>query len=238
MKTIAINCDMGEGSGHDEELMPLTHLASIACGGHAGNEQTIRDTIHLAQRLNKRIGAHISFIDREGFGRQEQQLSARDLYTVVRMQLVLFMKVAKDENALVFHVKPHGALYNMAARDAGVASVVADAIKDVNPGLTVLALSNSEAVRTTRKAGLAVWEEVFADRRYCADGSLMARSRPEAVLTDEAAIRGQVSGIVNDGWVITGEGSRLPVAADTICVHGDGAGAVAAAGIVYAILNK
>lgn len=238
MKKILINCDMGEGLNNDAQLMPMVDLANIACGGHAGNEHTIRETIQLAARNGARVGAHISFADRAGFGRVEQAISHRDLYMLVRMQLVLFMKIARDERATVFHVKPHGALYNLAARDAGVARTIAEAIKYVDKDLVVLALSGSVAVQETINAGLSVLQEVFADRRYNADGSLVNRALPGAVLESEGDIREQVTGMVNRNEVIAQSGEHISLPADTICVHGDNAHAVHVATIVHAIVTK
>lgn len=206
---IDLNCDLGEGAGHDAELMPLITSANIACGAHAGDAATMRATVALAQQHGVAIGAHPGYEDREYFGRREIRLAPGDVEALVERQVRLLR-----EMTAVAHVKPHGALYNLAARDAAVAREVAAAVSAVDAGLALVALRGSELVRAGRACGLRVAEEVFADRTYQADGSLTPRSEPGAVITDEAEAVAQAMRLVRDG-------------ADTICLHGDGVHAVA-----------
>lgn len=206
---IDLNCDLGEGAGHDAELMPLITSANIACGSHAGDAATMRATVALARRHGVAIGAHPGYEDREYFGRREMVLARGDVQALVERQVRLLR-----EMTAVVHVKPHGALYNLAARDAAVAREVAAAVRAVDAGLVLVALRGCELVRAGRACGLRVAEEVFADRTYRADGSLSPRSEPGAVITDEVEAVAQALRLVRGG-------------ADTICLHGDGVHAVA-----------
>lgn len=222
MPRIDLNCDLGEGAGHDAELMPLITSANIACGAHAGDEATMRVTVTLAQKHGVAIGAHPGFADRANFGRREIALSAAGLAELVTAQLGALARYAK-----LRHVKPHGALYNLAARDAAAAKSIAEAVKTFDSSLTLFALAGSELVRAGRAAGLRVAEEVFADRSYQGDGSLTPRSRPEALITDEAVAVDQVLRMLREGVVRATDGTEVAIKADTICVHGDGPKAVA-----------
>lgn len=224
MRTIDLNCDLGEGSGHDAELMPLITSANIACGAHAGDAATMRATVALARAHGVAIGAHPGFADREHFGRRELALSAAELRELVRGQIEALRKIAGDE---VRHVKPHGALYNLAARDAAVARIVAEAVGEAGADLVLFTLAGSELAQAGRTAGLRVAEEVFADRTYQADGSLTPRTRPDALVTDESAAVAQVLRMVREGVVRASDGTDVAIRADTVCLHGDGAHAVA-----------
>jgi UPF0271 protein len=217
---IDLNCDLGEGAGHDAELMPCITSANLACGAHAGDADTMRATVALAQRHGVAIGAHPGYEDREHFGRREMALAVGEVRSLVERQVR-----ALREMAAVVHVKPHGALYNLAARDAAVAREVAAAVSAVDAGLVLVALRGSELVRAGRAGGLRVAEEVFADRTYRADGSLTPRSEPGAVITDEAEVVAQAMRLVRGG-------------ADTICLHGDGVHAVAFARRLSAELRQ
>lgn len=217
---IDLNCDLGEGAGHDAELMPFITSANLACGAHAGDADTMRATVALAQRHGVAIGAHPGYEDREHFGRRELTLPVGEVRALVERQVR-----ALREMAAVAHVKPHGALYNLAARDAAVAREVVAAVSAVDAGLVLVALRGSELVRAGRAGGLRVAEEVFADRTYRADGSLTLRSEPGAVITDEAEAVAQARRLVRGG-------------ADTICLHGDGVHAVAFARRLNAELRQ
>jgi UPF0271 protein len=217
---IDLNCDLGEGAGHDAELMPFITSANLACGAHAGDAATMRATVALAQRHGVAIGAHPGYEDREHFGRREMALAVGEVRALVERQVR-----ALREMAAVVHVKPHGALYNLAARDAAVAREVAAAVSAVDAGLVLVALRGSELLRAGRAGGLRVAEEVFADRTYRADGSLTPRSEPGAVITDEAEAVAQAMRLVRGG-------------ADTICLHGDGGHAVAFARRLSAELRQ
>ncbi len=222
MKTLDLNCDLGEGAGHDADLMPLITSANIACGAHAGDEATMKATVALALRHGVAIGAHPGYADRENFGRVERSLSAGALRELVTSQIAALARFGK-----LRHVKPHGALYNQAARDPGVARVVAVAVREVNPALVLFALAGSELARAGREAGLAVAEEVFADRSYQRDGSLTPRSAAGALITDENVAVAQVLRMMREGVVRATDGTDVAIRADTVCVHGDGPHAVA-----------
>ncbi|MEO6874014.1 MAG: 5-oxoprolinase subunit PxpA [Opitutaceae bacterium] len=219
--TIDLNCDLGEGAGHDAELMPLITSANIACGAHAGDEATMRTTVELALKHGVAIGAHPGFADRENFGRREILLSPAALHELLTGQLAALARVGS-----LGHVKLHGALYNLAARDATVAKTVTEAVRATDPKLRLFALAGSELVRAGRAAGLRVAEEVFADRTYQRDGSLTPRSRPDAFITNETAAVVQVLRMVREGVVRATDGTDVAIKADTVCLHGDGAHAV------------
>lgn len=214
---IDLNCDLGEGAGHDAELMPLITSANIACGAHAGDAGTMRATVALARRHGVAIGAHPGFADREHFGRRELALSPAGITELVAEQLAALQALAT-----VRHVKPHGALYNLAARDRTIAEAIVTAVRAADPGLVVFALAGSELVRAARTAGLPVAEEVFADRTYQRDGSLTPRSEPGALIDTEAAAVAQAVRMVRERVVRAKDGTEVPVRADTLCLHGDG----------------
>ena len=228
-----LNCDLGEGAGHDAELMPLITSANIACGAHAGDAATMRATVALAQKCGVVIGAHPGFADRENFGRREIVLPVAELQELVSTQIVALARLGP-----VGHVKPHGALYNLAARDAAVAGAVVAAVHATDASLLLFALAGSELVRAGRAAGLRVVEEVFADRTYQRDGSLTPRSRPDALIADEAAAVAQVLRMVREGVVRATDGTAVAIKAGTVCVHGDGPHAVAFARRLKAELGK
>lgn len=234
---IDINCDMGEGAGNDEALMPFITSANIACGYHAGNEETMRTTMQLALQHGVSIGAHPSFFDRENFGRTEMQATPEEVYQLVIEQLVLFQKAANDLGVTVRHVKPHGALYNRAAKDAALARAVAQAVKDVDEKFVLVGLSGSVSVSEAEAIGLVTRSEVFADRTYQDDGSLTPRSQPGALIDSETKAVAQVRQMVTAGTVTAVSGRTVPIAAETICIHGDGKNAVLLARAIFNALN-
>lgn len=227
MARVDLNCDMGEGAGQDAALMPFITSANIACGGHAGDEASMRDTIRLALHHDVAIGAHPSLPDREHFGRREFPVLPDEVFEFVLGQTRALQRAATEAGARLAHVKPHGALYNMAARNTLLADAVVRAVYEVDPRLVVFALAGSALVRAAHGCGLAVAEEVFADRTYLADGSLTPRSRADALITDEGVAVAQVVAMVRDGRVRSIDGAEVPVRADTVCLHGDGSHAVA-----------
>jgi UPF0271 protein len=233
MPVIDLNCDLGEGAGHDAGLMPLVTSANIACGGHAGDEATMRATVAFAQKHGVAVGAHPSFTDREHFGRRELVMSAEEIWAMVMIQIMALRAIAP-----LRHVKPHGALYNLAACDATVAGVVADAVLAVDKELVLFALAGSELMKAGRARGLRVAEEVFADRTYQADGSLTPRSRPEAMIQDEGIMTAQALRMIHEGKVRATDGTEISIKADTICLHGDGPNAVAFARRLNVELKK
>lgn len=223
---VDLNADLGEGAGHDDELLRLVTSASIACGFHAGDAETMRAAISAALANGVAVGAHPSLFDRENFGRKELPVSAEDVHAAVRYQLGIFDAVAEALGARANHVKPHGALYNMAARDAAIADAVARAVAETNEKLLLFALPRSELARAGERHGLRIGREVFADRNYLPDGALVPRTRPDALLHDAGEAATRVVRMLREGVVRSVDGNDIEVAADTICVHGDTPGAV------------
>lgn len=234
---IDINCDMGEGIGNDAAIMPFITSANIACGYHAGDEETIRRTIDLAQQHGVNIGAHPSFYDRENFGRTEKATSPQEVYQLMTEQLFLFQKITDAAGAAVHHVKPHGALYNMAARDAALAKAVAQAVKDFNEKLVLFGLSGSASIIEAKKLGRKTWSEVFADRTYQDNGNLTPRSEPNALIEEEERAVAQVLQMVQKGTVTSVSGKEVTIVAETVCIHGDGKNAVAFAKALWKTLT-
>jgi 5-oxoprolinase (ATP-hydrolysing) subunit A len=229
---VDLNADVGEGCGHDVSLMPLISSANIACGLHAGDDGTMREAVRLARDHNVAVGAHPSFPDREHFGRREMQLSAEDLQECIVAQVRTLADVAAAAGARVRHVKPHGALYNMAARDETLAEAVVAAIARVDPSLAVFGLAGSALVKAALRIGLQSVSEAFADRAYRADGSLLPRDQPGSVLHDTTAVAARAVAMARDGSVVAVDGRRIRVQADTICIHGDTPGAPALARMI------
>ncbi len=227
MHELDLNCDLGEGSAADVELMPLVTSANIACGGHAGDEESMRASVELAARHGVAIGAHPGFIDREHFGRRELKVGAGEVRELVLSQTRRLEAVARGVNTVLSHVKPHGALYNQVARDSTLAGAVVDAVLELGVALVLFAPAGSVLLARARAAGLKVASEVFADRTYQADGSLTPRSRADALITDEEVAVAQVLRMVRESKVRSVQGSDLTLAADTVCVHGDGPHAIA-----------
>jgi 5-oxoprolinase (ATP-hydrolysing) subunit A len=232
---IDLNCDMGEGAGHDADLIPLVTSANIACGAHAGNLDTMIETVELALAHRVHIGAHPGFFDLENFGRTERVVSPHEAGRLVLMQIEQLYEIAGTR---LRHVKLHGALYNQVARDPYLAEAVVADLARLWPQLILFALAGSQLAQAARARGLRVAEEVFADRTYRRDGSLTPRSQPDALITDEAAAVAQVMQMVREGVVRANDGTRVPIRADTVCLHGDGANAVAFARRLTAELSK
>lgn len=223
---IDINCDMGEGMGNDGAIMPFVTSANIACGFHAGDEETMRTTILLAKQHGVNIGAHPSFFDRENFGRREQKTSPADVYQLMMEQLFLFGKIAAANDAAIYHVKPHGALYNQAAKENRLAKAIAQAVRDFDENLVLFGLSGSASIAEAEKLGVKTFSEVFADRTYQDDGSLTPRPQPGALIEDEEMAIAQVLQMVQKGTVTAVSGKEVPIKANTVCIHGDGKNAV------------
>ncbi|HLP95640.1 MAG TPA: 5-oxoprolinase subunit PxpA [Saprospiraceae bacterium] len=226
MTSIDLNCDMGEGMPNDAALMPLISSANIACGYHAGDGQIMQKTITLALEHGVKIGAHPSFPDRENFGRTPMQLPAEEITAIVKHQIELLAELAEKHHTRVHHVKPHGALYNMAWRDTEIATAICKAILETDPSLVLYAQSGSALISFGETLGLQTCSEVFADRSYQPDGSLTPRSMPHALLENDADVLRQVLQMVTQ-QTVNADGQTIPVRAQTICLHGDGAHAVA-----------
>ena len=223
---IDLNADLGEGAGHDDELLQLVSSANIATGFHAGDANTMRTAIAIARDRGVAAGAHPSLFDRANFGRKELNVAAEEVYDAVVYQAGVFEAIAEPLGVKPAHVKPHGALYNMAARDAALADAVVRAIKAVNADLLLLAPSGSQLELAAHRLGLGLAREVFADRNYLADGALVPRTRPDALLHDPNEAADRVIQILEHGTVQSVDGKTVRLVADTVCVHGDTPGAV------------
>jgi UPF0271 protein len=208
-------------------LLQLVSSANIACGFHAGDAQTMLQSVRWALQYGVAIGAHPSFPDRENFGRTAMQLPPETVYAQVVYQLGALAAIARAEGGKMVHVKPHGMLYNQAATDPALADAIARAVHSVDPALKLVGLAGSELIRAGKRLGLATSQEVFADRRYQSSGNLVPRSQPDALIeSDELALQ-QTLMMVQQQKVVSREGVAVPVQADTVCLHGDGEHALA-----------
>lgn len=223
---IDLNCDLGEGSAYDADLMPWITSANIACGAHAGDETTMRATVKLAREHDVAIGAHPGHRDRDHFGRLELSIPPAEVFQLVLDQIRLLQRIAAEEGANVKHVKPHGALYNQAARDPALACAIAVAVREADPALVLFGLSGSALISAGRDQGLATASETFADRSYQADGSLTPRSLSGALLATVEDACDQVLLMIREGRVKALDGSIVALKTETICLHGDGPHAV------------
>ncbi|NSX06065.1 5-oxoprolinase subunit PxpA [Cupriavidus gilardii] len=224
---IDLNADLGEGCGSDEALLALISSANIACGWHAGDASTMLQTVQWALAKGVAIGAHPSYPDRENFGRTEMQRDPRQVYADVLYQIGALAAIVRAQGGRLAHVKAHGALYNQAARDRVQAQAIVDAVRDFDPQLTFFGLAGSVMIEVAREAGLTVKEEVFADRGYNPDGSLVRRGTPGALLDDDQAVLAQTLSMVRERKVRAIDGQWIPIQADTVCLHGDGPHALA-----------
>lgn len=220
---IDLNCDLGEGAGHDADLMRLVTSANVCCGLHAGSAELMAATVRLAVRLGVAVGAHPGHADRDHFGRRELPISPADCAAAVEAQIEALAAVA---GAALHHVKLHGGLYHQVGRDRVLAVAVATMLAARWPRLVVYAQAGSQLAAAARDRGLAVAEEAFIDRRYRADGSLAPRSSPEAVIDDPAEAAAQAVRLAAGRGVCSVEGGEIRIAADTLCLHGDGPRAV------------
>ena len=231
MKTIDLNCDMGESygawkMGADAEVMPFITSANIACGFHGGDPATIRKTVRLAVDRGVAVGAHPSLPDLMGFGRRVMRISPQDMYDLVVYQAGAVEAFARAAGAKLHHVKCHGALYNMAAVDEGLSEAMVKAVRDLGSDVFLYVLSKSKNHEIAIRSGVRVAGEVFADRGYSDDGTLAPRDRPGGMIEDPQASVKQVLGMIEGGYVTSLSGKRVPVSADTLCLHGDQPGAV------------
>jgi UPF0271 protein len=235
---IDLNADLGEGGGDDEAILACVSSINIACGGHAGDAGSMRLAVRVAMRQGVAIGAHPSFVDRENFGRSERHLPAAEVVAMVGAQIRALREIVLQEGGRLVHVKPHGALYNQAARDCALARQIVQAVVDVDPALRVFGLSGSALILEARVAGLAVAEEVFADRRYLPDGTLAPRALANATIDDVEQALQQALSLIECGKVMAIDGTDLALKADTVCLHGDGAHALKLAQLLRQTLNQ
>ncbi|WP_090843815.1 LamB/YcsF family protein [Alkalicoccus daliensis] len=232
MMRVDLNCDAGESFGayvlgDDELLLPEVTSVNIACGFHAGDHNVMADTVKLARDTNTAVGAHPGFQDLAGFGRRLIDTSEKDIYNSVVYQLGALEAFCKTQGIQLQHVKPHGALYNYAAVNAGTARAVAAAVQAAVPGSFLYALSGSALVTAGKKAGLNVVQEVFADRTYQPDGTLTSRKEANAVIVEKEQAAAQVMEMIQERTVTCVDGSKKDIQADSICIHGDGKQAAA-----------
>ena len=226
MASIDLNCDMGEGMNNDEQLMPFISSANIACGFHAGNADIMKRTLEAALRNGVAIGAHPGFNDKKNFGRTKMQLSSNELYDLITYQIYLLQNICDEFNVRIHHIKPHGALYNMAAKNIEMSKTIAEAIKDVDEHFILYGLSGSHLINEAKKINLKTASEVFADRTYQNDGSLTSRNFSNALIENENISVQQVLQMVQKQSVTSVSGNTIKIKADTICIHGDGKHAI------------
>jgi UPF0271 protein len=224
---IDLNADLGEGCASDRELLQLVSSANIACGFHAGDAQTMLQSVRWALEYGVAIGAHPAFPDRENFGRSAMQLPPETVYAQMLYQIGALKALAESEGGQLTHVKPHGMLYNQAARDAQLADAIARAVKAVDASLLLVGLAGSESIRAAQHYGLRTREEVFADRGYQADGSLVPRGQAGAMIEEEEQAISRTLGMVQHGKVESVTGEWVALRAQTVCLHGDGPHALA-----------
>lgn len=227
MNQIDLNCDMGESFGvykvgADEKILNEVTSANIACGFHAGDPSVMRKTVKLALENDVGIGAHPGLLDLAGFGRREMAISPQEAYDLTVYQIGALYAFVKSEGGALQHVKAHGAMYNMAARDKDLAEAVAEGVYKVDPELILFGLAGGELVKAGRKIGLRTASEVFADRTYQQDGSLTPRRYPDAMITDDHKAVQQVIRMVKEGKVLSRQKVDVEIEAETVCIHGDG----------------
>lgn len=227
MIVVDLNADLGEGCGSDAALLQLVSSANIACGYHAGDAETMQTCVREAMKQGVAIGAHPSFPDRDNFGRTAMNLPPDTVFAQMLYQIGALQAITRAEGGQLRHVKPHGMLYNQAAKDAALAEAIARAVQAIDPGLILVGLAGSELIRAGERYGLVTREEVFADRGYRVDGSLVPRSEPGALIEEEERALAQTLEMVLNGRVKSLTGEWANVRAQTVCLHGDGEHALA-----------
>lgn len=243
MLSIDLNCDMGESfgawqMGNDTELMNYVSSINVACGFHAGDAHTMRETVQTALNKGVAIGAHPGFPDLQGFGRRTMSLSPQEIFDIVLYQVSALKGICEAFGTKLNHVKPHGALYNFAAKDEKAAKAIAEAVKKIDENLVFYGLSGSYLISEAKKIGLKTANEIFADRTYQTDGTLTPRNQSDALIdSTENSIR-QVLEMILDKTVTATNGQKISIAADTICIHGDGKHAVEFAKTINQCLHK
>ena len=242
MAQVDLNCDLGESFGAytiglDDQVIPHVTSANIACGAHAGDPSVMRNTVRCAHAAGVAIGAHPGYPDLMGFGRRALAMSPNDVYASILYQVGALAAFAKAEGAQLHHVKPHGALYNAAAKDATLAQAIAQAVKDFDDQLILVGLAGSESITAAQNVGLRTASEFFADRAYQENGALVPRTQANAVITDKQKAIERTLRAVKEGVVESETGTVIPIVADTICIHGDNPAAVAFAAEIHAALE-
>ncbi|GEK32856.1 5-oxoprolinase subunit PxpA [Kurthia sibirica] len=227
MFKVDLNCDLGESfgahkMGNDAEILDFVSSANIACGFHAGDPTVMKDTVELALAKNVKIGAHPGMPDLAGFGRRNIAISPQEAFNIVVYQIGALNGFTTALGGKLEHVKPHGALYNMAAKDPLLATAIAEAVYAINPELVLYGLSGSALISAGEKIGLTTASEVFSDRTYQENGSLTARSQSDALITDDRLAVSQVMTMIKSGFVQTQQQTKYSILADTVCIHGDG----------------
>ncbi|QDY45457.1 LamB/YcsF family protein [Planococcus glaciei] len=240
---VDLNCDMGESFGayqlgNDAEILDFVTSANIACGFHAGDPATMRKTVALALKKNVGIGAHPGLQDLVGFGRRNMAISPQEAYDLTVYQIGALSGFVQAEGGRLQHVKAHGALYNMAAKDAALSEAIAEAVYKVNPELILFGLSGSELMKAGEKIGLRTANEVFSDRTYQQDGTLTPRTQPNALITDPDTAISQVIRMVQENKVHTVQNQDIAIKAETICIHGDGITALEFAAAISKSLKR
>ena len=230
--TIDLNCDMGENIGNDEEIMPHITSVNIACGLHAGDSKTMQMTVRLAKRHGVHVGAHPSWLDLEGFGRREMSLPPEEVEALILYQLGALAAIAKAEVVELHHVKPHGAIYNQAAKDRELANAIARAVKSFNGDLILVGLAGSGLIEAGLEVGLKVMNEGFPDRNYKPDGTLVSRKEPHAIIESPEDVAKHARQLIQDGILFGDERVRV----DTLCLHGDHPRVVENAKLIHAML--
>lgn len=222
MYKIDLNCDLGEGALFDDQIIPLISSANIACGFHAGDAETMKKTLSMCQKHGVAAGAHPGYPDKENFGRTNLNVTPQQVYDYTVYQIGAIMAFESKTGKAISYIKPHGAMYNQAAKDIALANAICDAILDTNKNLTLLALSGSKMIDAAKSKGVKYASEVFADRAYEADGSLRARSLEGSMITDENEAIARVVRMVKEGKVKAYTGEEITIEAHSVCVHGDG----------------
>ena len=235
---IDLNADIGEGCGEDADLLAVISSCSIACGGHAGDAATMAKTVSDAIANGVAVGAHPGYPDREGFGRESGFMHGAALYESLTQQLEALADIAAELGARLVHVKPHGALYNDAIHDAGLADIIARVTAETPAGPALMGMAGTELERAARQHGLRFVAEAFIDRAYEADGTLVSRKEPGAVHEDMNVATTQAVRLATDGRVTSRHGAEIEVRADTLCIHGDTPGAAEKARAVRDVLES
>ena len=223
---IDINVDLGEGVGNESQIMPYISSCNIACGGHAGDVETMRTVVKLAKQYDVKIGAHPSFPDIENFGRVPMEISSAALYKSIKTQIRNLLIILKEEHVRLYHIKPHGALYNLAAIDEKIASIIIEAIKSIALPIKLYVPYKSVIADLAIQNNISIKYEAFADRNYCEDLTLVSRSHDNALIKDSSELCKHVYKMITTQKVKTISGIEIPIKADTFCIHGDNIDAV------------